>query len=79
MTLTREQWAEIIADVAGLAQKLDAINVMPFKDATKRLLEALQPVLPAKDDGMPYTDDELHAMAEAAKGPFQQVIDRSGQ
>lgn len=76
MPMTKEQLGRVILSVTGLAHQLDAMNVTPFKDAMKRLTAALQPLLPEKADGTAYTDEELHAAAEEARKPFQEVLDR---
>jgi hypothetical protein len=76
--MTKEQLAALVQGIAGLAQAWSAVRGPSFQDAVNKLVATLGPELPAKDDGTPFTDEELSAAAEAARQPFLEVLARAG-
>jgi hypothetical protein len=47
------------------------------KEKTKLLLERLKPVLPTKEDGTPYTDEEISAYADVVEASALRLKQRA--
>ena len=66
---------KIIGAIASAASELHAQTdgAISFDAAVKALAVTLTPQLPAKADGTPYTVDDIHAAAEAARAPWLRI------
>lgn len=74
--MTKEQLAAIATSVAGLAHALDTAQVADFQADIDDLKANIAAKLPAKDDGTPFSDDELHQAYLNARAPFEAVLER---
>lgn len=71
---------DILQAIRAAAEKVALLqpDIVNVQQATQRLIAAVKDVLPEKADGTAFTDEELHAMAEAATAPFDNVLNRDG-
>lgn len=57
--------------IAKGARFLSTRTQVPFRDAVQHLIDELRPDLPAKADGTPFTDDEIHEAADRARAAWR--------
>jgi hypothetical protein len=65
-----------IRSISALMKLQAADEFAGLRDDVQALIAKLTPGLPAKPDGSAWTDDDIHAAAEKARLPWQDVISR---
>lgn len=72
------KYLPILSAIAALLNLRDSAVVGELKTAVNDLVAKLTPQLPAKPDGTPWTDEDVHLAAAQAAAPWQSVKDETG-